>query len=227
MNNQDSRDGHAPSEGLGHRGIERLAWLPIPLLLAVIIVARVAGLNEIYEAPTLRLVLSFIFYTLVSLSTLILIGRSFLVSGTFRLLLIECGLVLWSLAGTVGDAVFHGDANINITIFNSGILLSGMCLLAGAILSCAARALNNRPFWLGSGLCVCPGCNVVSHMGDTHAPAASLFRPRPGGHTGSLLGSNFGHLNVHVICRPDISQPTSRPVPCLPFGLLSLYCYLR
>ena len=42
----------------------RLAWLPILLLLAAIVVARVAGLSE-----------------------------------------------SWSLAGTVGDFVSHGDAN--------------------------------------------------------------------------------------------------------------------
>ena len=51
---------------------------------------------------TLLLGLSFTFYTLVSLGTLYLIGRSFLASGSPGLLLLECGVVLWSLAGTVG-----------------------------------------------------------------------------------------------------------------------------
>ena len=114
---------------------QRLAWLPVPLLLAAIIAARAAGLRESYVFNTLRLVLSFTFYTLVSLGTLFLIGRSFLASGSPGLLLLECGVVLWSLAGTVGDAVVHGDANINVTIFNTGILLAGLCHLAGAILS--------------------------------------------------------------------------------------------
>ena len=45
----------------------RLAWLPIPLLLAAIIAARLAGLRDTYESHTLLLVLSFTFYTLVSL----------------------------------------------------------------------------------------------------------------------------------------------------------------
>ena len=63
---------------------------------------KAAGLRETYENDALRLVLSFTFYTLVSLGTLFLIGRSFLTSGLPGLLLLECGVVLWSLAGTVG-----------------------------------------------------------------------------------------------------------------------------
>ena len=39
-------------------GLERFAWLPVPLLLAAIIAARAAGLSEVYENDALRLVLS-------------------------------------------------------------------------------------------------------------------------------------------------------------------------
>ena len=130
----------------------RLAWLPIPLLLAAIIAARMAGLRDSYESHTLLLVLSFTFYTLVSLGTLYLIGRSFLGSGSPGLLLLECGVILWSLAGTVGDFVSHGDANINVTIFNTGILLAGLCHLAGTILALRPqRVLRAKPLWLGAG----------------------------------------------------------------------------
>ena len=130
----------------------RLAWLPIPLLLAAIIAARMAGLRDSYESHTLLLVLSFTFYTLVSLGTLYLIGRSFLGLGSPGLLLLECGVVLWSLAGTVGDFVSHGDANINVTIFNTSILLAGLCHLAGTILALRPqRVLRAKPLWLGAG----------------------------------------------------------------------------
>jgi PAS domain S-box-containing protein len=132
--------------------LERVAWLPVPLLLAAILATRAAGLSESYENDSLRLVLSFTFYTLVSLGTLFLIGRSFLTSGSPGLLLLECGVVLWSLAGTVGDLVDHGDANINVTIFNTSILLAGLCHLAGAILSLRPqRSLRAKPLWLGAG----------------------------------------------------------------------------
>ena len=138
----DSGSGHEPSREVRLRGLLRLAWLPIPLLVAAIIAARVAGLRESYMSEALRLVLSFTFYTLVSLGTLFLIGRSFLASGTPGLLLLECGVVLWSLAGTVGDVVAPRDANVNATIFNTVIFLAGLCHLAGAILSLRPQ----RPF---------------------------------------------------------------------------------
>jgi hypothetical protein len=155
MNGQDAKVGpdsvvgREASQGFGHGRPGRLAWLPVPLLLTAIIVLRAAGLSGSYRAETLTLILSFVFYTLVSLGTLFLIGRSFLASGTPALLLLECGVILWSLAGTVGDAVSHGDANVNVTIFNTAILLSGLCHLAGAILSLRPqRDLRTPRLWL-------------------------------------------------------------------------------
>ncbi len=154
----DSGAGHEPPQGSRPRRLERLAWLPIPLLAAAIIAGRRAGLRESYTSETLTLVLSFTFYTLVSLGTLFLIGRSFLASGTPGLLLLECGVILWSLAGTVGDAVSHGDANVNVTIFNTGIFLAGLCHLAGAIFSLRPqRALRATPLWLGTGAALALG----------------------------------------------------------------------
>jgi PAS domain S-box-containing protein len=127
----------------------RLIWVPPLLLLAALIAARVVGPHEPYDLPTFRLLISFVFYTLVSLGTLFVIGRNFLASGTPGLLLLECGVILWSLAGTVGDAVYGGDPNINVTIFNTCILLSGLCHLAGAVFAVAPRRQLGRPLiWL-------------------------------------------------------------------------------
>ncbi len=133
----------------------RFAWLPVPLLLVAILVCRLAGLREDYPYDKLRLTLSIIFYTAVSLPTLVLIGRSFLKSGKPALLLLECGVALWSLSGTVGDAVSHGDRNVNATIFNLTILLAGVCYMGGAALSRGPqRELRARHLWLGAGLAV-------------------------------------------------------------------------
>jgi PAS domain S-box-containing protein len=130
----------------------RLAWLPIPLLLVAIVAARATGLHETYPFDALRLVLSFILYTLVSLGTIFLIGRAFLALGAPGLLLLECGVVLWSLAGTAGDVVSHGDANIDVTVFNVGILLAGICHLGGAILALRPQqSLPAKPVWLAVG----------------------------------------------------------------------------
>lgn len=148
----DPGTGHEPPQGARPGRLERFAWLPIPLLAAAIIVARAAGLSESYTSEPLTLILSFAFYTLVTLGTIFLIGRGFLALGTPGLLLLECGVILWSLAGTMGDAVSHGDANLNVTIFNTGILLAGLCHLAGAILSLRPQRTLRPPLpWLVAG----------------------------------------------------------------------------
>jgi PAS domain S-box-containing protein len=134
------------------------AWLPVPVLLAAILVARAAGLQEVYEADALRLALSVTFYTLVSVGTLFLVGRSFLASGAPGLLLLECGVILWSLAGTTGDAFDRGDSNVNVSIFNLAILLAGLCHLAGVILVLRPqRPLRARGPWLAAGSALAVG----------------------------------------------------------------------
>ena len=133
--------------------VSRLAGVSILLLLVAIVSCRLAGLNGVYQYAALRLFLSSTFYTLVALGTLVLVGRSFLASGAPGLLLLECGVVLWSLSGTVGDFVFHGDANIDITIFNVGILLAALCHLSGAVLTAKPRRpVGARPRWLALGI---------------------------------------------------------------------------
>jgi PAS domain S-box-containing protein len=131
-------------------GAVRLAWLPAPALLGAIVVARVAAPTAAWESRELMLVLGFLFTTVVALGTLYVVARRFLASGSLGLLLVEAAVLLWSLSSTVGDLVSHGDANANVTIFNTGILFSGMCHLAGAILTLRppARPLRARIRWL-------------------------------------------------------------------------------
>jgi PAS domain S-box-containing protein len=167
------------------RGRQRyLPWLPVPLLLGAVLVARAAGLRDLYENETLRLVLSFTFYTLVSLGTLFLVGRSFLATGAPGMLLMECGVVLWSLAGTVGDAVSHGDQNTNVTIFNTGILLAGVCLLAGAVLSLRPQgALRAKGLWLGAGFALALVALLLVAWGAQARWLPIFFIPGSGGTT--------------------------------------------
>ena len=160
----------------------RLAWLSIPILLVAIIAARVAGLRESYESHALLLVLSFTFYTLVSLGTLYLIGRSFLASGLPGLLLLECGVVLWSLAGTVGDFVSHGDANIDVTIFNVSMLLAGLCHLTGAILAVSSqRTFRVKRLWLAAGCAFALGALWLTSQAALSGWLPVFFIPGQGG----------------------------------------------
>jgi hypothetical protein len=60
-------------------------------------------------------------------------------------------LPIWSLTGTVGDFVSQGNANINVTIFNTGIMLAGLCHLTGSILTLGQlRILRAKLLWLGA-----------------------------------------------------------------------------
>ena len=205
----DSGTGHEPPQGLRPGRLDASPGCPFRCWLAAIIVGRAAGLSESYHSEPLRLVLSFIFYTLVSLGTLFLIGRSFLASGTPGLLLLECGVVLWSLAGTVGDAVAHGDANVNATIFNTGILLAGLCHLAGAILSLRPqRALRAPPLWLVAGFALALGALwLVTHAALAAGCRSSLSRDR--GHAGALLRAHLGHRHVRAL-RRSVARRSAR-----------------
>ncbi|HVN95719.1 MAG TPA: PAS domain S-box protein [Syntrophorhabdaceae bacterium] len=147
-----SNDPHEATQVLRSAKIIRIAWLPVPLLLMAIVAARLIGFNESHRAETLTLLLGFVFYILVSLGALFLVARSFLASGSPGLLFLECGLVIWGLAGTVGDAFSRGDVNAVVTIYNVGILLAGLCLLLSAtLLLRPQRALRSRTLLLVIG----------------------------------------------------------------------------
>jgi PAS domain S-box-containing protein len=206
----------------------RFAWMPIPLLLAAILASRLAGLHEDYPYDHVRLVLSVIFYTVVSLTTLVLIGRSFVKSGKPGLLLLECGVVLWSLSGTVGDAVSHGDQNVNATIFNLTILLAGMCHLAGATLSLTKqRELRARRLWLMAGFGVALGALGVITWAALANRTPLFFVPGQGGtpvRTAVLIAAVAIFLLSAILLRVGQGGTTTRFVQwyCLALLLLAV-----
>ncbi|HET6459738.1 MAG TPA: DUF4118 domain-containing protein, partial [Syntrophales bacterium] len=94
-------------------------------------------------------------------------------------------MVLWSLAGTVADFVYHGDANIDVTIFNTGILLSGLCHLAGAILTLRPkRVLRAKPVWLMAGCASALGALWLVSWAALSGWLPIFFIP---GHGGTLV----------------------------------------
>ena len=131
--------------------LNRLAWLPIPLLLAAMAILWAADLRVSYESPYLVMALSFVFFTLMSVLIAFLMGRSFVAWGTPGLLLLGCGIAIWGVASPVGVAAGPGDANIQITIHNTCVWLSALCHLAGVILSFRSQwTLRARGLWLGA-----------------------------------------------------------------------------
>jgi PAS domain S-box-containing protein len=119
------------------------AWIPIPLLLAALLVVWVVDPPGVFESPRLLVVVNFTFSTLASLFVADLVARAFVVRGSPGLLLLGCGMVIWGCTGLASSAVSlaRGSAapNVIVTIHNLGALTSAACHLAGVIASITLR----------------------------------------------------------------------------------------
>ncbi len=146
------------SPGRAASRLNRLAWLPIPVLLAAIVALWVADLRTEYPSPHLAMWLNFIARTLASLLVVYLVGRSFLARRAPGLLLLGCGVAIWGTAGFVSTAMLTRDANLSVTISNLAAWLAALCHLAGASLSVRSRQTIRAPrLWLGAGYALALG----------------------------------------------------------------------
>ena len=141
MNADTKEPSQTTVQEFGPAWFRPVAWFSIPLILVTLLLLWGADLQTAYERPYLLMSLNFLFSVLASLFIAYLIARSFLVRSTAGLLLIGCGVVIWGTAAFVGiGAGLAGDSghdfdNISITIHNTSVWLSGICFLAGVILS--------------------------------------------------------------------------------------------
>ncbi len=119
------------------------SWIPIPLLLAALLVVWVVDPPGVFESPRLLVVVNFTFSTLASLFVADLVARAFVVRGSLGLLLLGCGMVIWGCAGLASAAasLARGGAapNVIVTIHNLGALASAACHLTGVVASIAFR----------------------------------------------------------------------------------------
>jgi len=163
-------------------GPSRLAWLPIPVLLAAIIVLWAADLRGSRDSAYLMMALNLVFSALVSLFIAYLIARSFLVRSTPGLLLLGCGVVIWGSAGAVATAAAGDDANILITIHNSCVWLSALCHLAGVSLSLRSRQTLSPPaLWLPAGYMLAAGAVVLVALSTLAGWIPTFFVQGQGG----------------------------------------------
>ena len=122
-----------PATTPAHGGWPRLlAWLPIPLLLAVIAGLWVADLRTVYESRTLMVLLNLLFTWLASLCICFLTARAFLGSGQPGLLMFGCGSLLWGVT-SLAAAVIVDRVNPTITVHNVGVLGAALCHLVGSL----------------------------------------------------------------------------------------------
>jgi PAS domain S-box-containing protein len=109
-----------------------LAWLPIPLLLAVIAGLWVADLRTAYESRTLMVLLNLFFTWLASLCICFLTARAFLGSSRPGLLMFGCGSLLWGVT-SLAAAVIVERVNPTVTVHNVGVLGAALCHLVGSL----------------------------------------------------------------------------------------------
>ena len=125
----------------------RMAWLPIPLLLATMVALWAADLPTLYPAPWLAMSLSLATLTLACLVIAYLAGRAFLAKGTPAVLLLGCGGLGWGTAILVSAGPLGRDPNVAVTITNLGVWMAAGCFLASGILSVRSRRTTRVPGW--------------------------------------------------------------------------------
>ena len=140
-----------------------LAWLPIPLLLAVIAGLWVADLRTVYESRTVMVLLNVFFTWLASLCICILTARAFLGSGQPGLLMFGCGSLLWGVTSLAAAAIVD-RVNPTITVHNLGVLGAAFCHLLGLLWRGRLAAARSMA---GDGICGCDdGCGTDFLGGD-------------------------------------------------------------
>ncbi|MHC1744466.1 MAG: PAS domain S-box protein [Syntrophobacteraceae bacterium] len=113
--------------------VQRLAWLPVPVLLVAIVALWVADPRAAYESRSLLLLLNFLFTGLVTLCIGYLAGRSFLVSGQPGVLMLGSGALLWGTATMVASLLVKESGNLLVTVHNLGALGGAACHLTGLV----------------------------------------------------------------------------------------------
>jgi PAS domain S-box-containing protein len=126
-------------------GLVRFAWLPIPIFLVLIGFFRLVELKIVLEPPYLLPLFNFIFSTAVAFFVAYLAVISFSRNASVTVLMLGSGMLFFGTVSFIAAiAIQLGHINIGVTVYNTGVLFSGMChLLAAAALVIESRVNRN------------------------------------------------------------------------------------
>jgi PAS domain S-box-containing protein len=126
-------------------GIVRYAWLPIPIFILLIGILWMADLKIVLEPPYLLPLFNFIFSTAVAFFVSYLAVISFSRNASVTVLMLGSGMLFFGTVSVIAAiAIQIGQINLGITVYNTGVLFSGMChLLAAAALVIESRVNRN------------------------------------------------------------------------------------
>jgi PAS domain S-box-containing protein len=114
--------------------VGRLAWVPIPVLLATIVALRLHQVETVFEPMLLMPALSIIFSGGVSGVIVALGSRSYARDPSRAVLLLSCGMLAFGLAGLSGGVLLpEAPLNAAVTVYNTGSWLTGLCCLTSAM----------------------------------------------------------------------------------------------
>jgi PAS domain S-box-containing protein len=148
---RDPRPWERWPRGLPGQGPRTWSWLPIPVLLATLLVVWAIDPGGVFDSPRLLIAVNFVFSTLASLFVADLVARTFVVRGSPGLLLLGCGVVIWGTTGVASSVIGADDPNVIVTVHNLGAFTSAGCHLAGVIASLGLRRrLRATAVWVPS-----------------------------------------------------------------------------
>jgi len=129
----------------------RSAWLPIPLLVALIAGIWVVGPRVTWHNPPLFWLLAY-GPVLLAIGFIVLpTARAFLANGQRSVLMLGCGVWVFSLGVLGGAGAASRSLNLNWTIYNSAFLLSALCHVAGVAGASRGRIRPDQAFaWLAA-----------------------------------------------------------------------------
>ena len=113
--------------------LSRYAWIPIPLLLAMITALWVADLRMVYESRAVMVLLNLFLTWLASLCICVLTARGFWGNGQPGLLMFGCGSLLWGSTSLVAALLIDHSVNTTVTVHNLGVCGAAFCHLVGLL----------------------------------------------------------------------------------------------
>ncbi len=117
----------------------RYAWLPVPVLVAVMVGLWVVNPRTQWVSLYLLWLLAYGPTALAIVYIVIPAARNFLASGQPRVLMLGCGMWVIALGVIGGASVAPRSLDMNWAIYDSAFLLSGLCHLAGVAIASRHR----------------------------------------------------------------------------------------
>lgn len=112
--------------------LHMLALVPVLLFLVTVVSFYLLNSGITFESQALLATLNTLFCSSVSILVMYLAARSYLATGSRAVLLLGCGVLVFAFINLLAGILLT-DPNIALTVYNTGVLVAGLCFLSSAI----------------------------------------------------------------------------------------------